>query len=127
MAGLSRLEYGGEVEIIVIDNESDEKETQDYLAELAASGVTVTQHHGPFNFSAMNNEAAKAAGGELLCFLNNDIEMHDGAWLEAMVRHAMRRGVGAVGALLQYPDGTVQHAGVAVGTGNAAGHTYRGL
>lgn len=126
MAGLSRLEYGGEVEIIVIDNESDEKETQDYLAELAASGVTVTQHHGPFNFSAMNNEAAKAAGGELLCFLNNDIEMHDGSWLEAMVRHALRPGVGAVGALLQYPDGTVQHAGVTVGTGNAAGHVYRG-
>jgi len=126
MAGLSRLEYGGDVEIMVIDNESDERETQDYLAELASSGVTVTQRHGPFNFSAMNNEATKAASGELLCFLNNDVEMHDGSWLEAMVRHALRPGVGAVGALLQYPDGTVQHAGVAVGTGNAAGHVYRG-
>lgn len=74
----------------------------------------------------MINRAAKRATGELLCLLNNDIEMHDGDWLEAMVRHAIRPGVGAVGALLQYADGTVQHAGVSIGTGNAAGHAYRG-
>lgn len=127
MAGLSRLEYGGGVEIIVVDNDSDEPASRDYLGQLAKDGVTIIQHSGPFNFSAMNNRAAEIATGEILCLLNNDIEMHDGAWLEAMVRHAMRPGVGAVGALLQYPDGTVQHAGVAVGTGNAAGHIYRGL
>lgn len=127
MTGLSRLEYDGEVEITVVDNESDEPATRDYLDELAAAGVQIIRHSGPFNFSAMNNRAAAAATGEILCLLNNDIEMHDGGWLEAMVCHAMRPGVGAVGALLQYPDGTVQHAGVAVGTGNAAGHVYRGI
>ena len=126
MAGLSRLEYGGDVEIIVIDNESDDLATLDYLAELASKGITVIHHPGRFNFSAMNNRAAEVSTGELLCLLNNDIEMHDGAWLEAMVRHAMRPGTGAVGALLQYPDGTVQHAGVSIGTGSAAGHVYRG-
>ena len=72
----------------------------------------------------MNNLAAAAETGEILCLLNNDIEMHDGGWLEAMVCHAMRPGVGAVGALLQYPDGTVQHAGVAVGTGNFGGRSW---
>lgn len=126
MAGLSRLEYGGDVEIIVIDNESDDLATLDYLAELASEGITVIHHPGRFNFSSMNNRAAEVASGELLCLLNNDIEMHDGAWLEAMVRHAIRPGTGAVGALLQYPDGTVQHAGVSIGTGSAAGHVYRG-
>lgn len=126
MTGLSRLEYGGELEIMVIDNDSDDMATLDYLAQLSRSGVLVIRHPGPFNFSAMNNRAAEAATGELLCLLNNDVEMHDGAWLEAMVRHAMRPSTGAVGALLQYPDGTVQHAGVSVGTGSAAGHVYRG-
>jgi len=126
MAGLLRLEYGGETEIIIIDNGSDDEATLDYLAELASEGIIVIHYPGPFNFSAMNNRAAALATGEILCLLNNDVEMHDGAWLEAMVRHAMRPDTGAVGALLQYPDGTVQHAGVSVGTGNAAGHVYRG-
>ena len=126
MAGISRLEYSGEMELIVIDNESDDPATLDYLAQLEREGIVVIRHPGPFNFSAMNNRAAEAATGEMLCLLNNDVEMHDGVWLQAMVRHAMRPGVGAVGALLQYPDGTVQHAGVTVGTGGAAGHVYRG-
>lgn len=127
ITGLSSLDYDGAVEIIVIDNDSDEPETLDYLDQLAESGVAVIRYSGPFNFSAMNNRAAAEATGEVLCLLNNDIEMHSGTWLDAMVRHAMRPSVGAVGALLQYPDGTVQHAGVSVGTGNAAGHVYRGI
>ena len=126
MTGISRLEYGGDMEIIIIDNESDDPAALDYLAQLESDGVIVIRHPGPFNFSAMNNGAAGVATGELLCLLNNDVEMHDGRWLEAMVRHAMRPGTGAVGALLQYPDGTVQHAGVSIGTGEAAGHVYRG-
>jgi len=126
MGGISRLEYSGELEIIVIDNESDDEETLEYLAHLECEGIIVIRQPGPFNFSAMNNMAARAATGEILCLLNNDVEMHDGIWLQAMVRHAMRPGIGAVGALLQYPDGTVQHAGVTIGTGDAAGHVYRG-
>ena len=127
MHGLSKVEYAGGIETIVIDNDSDEPETIEYLDQLRRSGTIVIDHPGPFNFSAMNNRAARIATGELLCLLNNDIEMRDGAWLDSMARHAMRPGVGAVGALLQYPDGTVQHAGVSIGTGNAAGHVYRGV
>lgn len=125
--GLSQVEYGGGIETIVIDNDSDDPETIEYLDHLRRDGTVVIGHPGPFNFSAMNNQAAGIATGGLLCLLNNDIEMRDGAWLESMARHAMRPGVGAVGALLQYPDGTVQHAGVSIGTGNAAGHVYRGI
>jgi GT2 family glycosyltransferase len=127
MSGLSQLDYAGGVEVIVIDNESDDPATLAYLDRLEGEGVMVLRHPGAFNFSAMNNRAARAATGELLCLLNNDIEMHDRDWLKSMALHAMRPGVGAVGALLQYPDGTVQHAGVTVGTGEAAGHVYRGI
>lgn len=127
MTGLSRVEYDGEIEIMVIDNESNDAATLDYLAQLEGEGVIVIRYPGPFNFSAMNNQAARMATGALLCLLNNDIEMHDGFWLEAMVRHAIRPRTGAVGALLQYPDGTVQHAGVSIGTGEAAGHVHRGI
>lgn len=125
--GLFALDYAGPIEIIVIDNDSDDAATAEYLEQLRGNGVTVLRHPGPFNFSAMNNRAAKLASGELLCLLNNDIEMENSSWLEAMVRHAIRPGTGAVGALLKYPDGTVQHAGVSVGTGDAAGHVYRGI
>ena len=125
--GLARLDYTGPIEIIVIDNDSDDSATVDYLARLQKDGVTILRYPGPFNFSAMNNRAAKAASGEVLCFLNNDVEMDNGSWLEPMVRHAMRPGTGAVGALLSYPDGSVQHAGISIGTGDAAGHVYRGL
>lgn len=127
LGGLLGLRYAGPIEIIVIDNDSEDPATIEYLGRLQEEGIAVVRHPGPFNFSAMNNRAAKLATGELLCLLNNDIEMDDGCWLEAMVRHAMRPGTGAVGALLQYPDGTVQHAGVSVGIGDAAGHVYRGI
>jgi GT2 family glycosyltransferase len=127
IGGLAGLDYAGPIEIIVIDNDSDDSATVDYLARLQEDGVTILRYPGPFNFSAMNNRAAKAASGEVLCFLNNDVEMDNGSWLEPMVRHAMRPGTGAVGALLSYPDGSVQHAGISIGTGDAAGHVYRGL
>lgn len=127
VAGLLRLDYAGAIEIIVIDNDSDDSATVEYLARLQTEGVMVVHHPGPFNFSAMNNRAAKLASGDLLCFLNNDIEMNDSYWLEAMVHYAMRPHTGAVGALLKYPDGTVQHAGVSIGTGDAAGHVHRGI
>jgi GT2 family glycosyltransferase len=127
IGGLGELDYAGPIEIFVIDNDSNDSATIHYLAQLQREGVTVLRYPGAFNFSAMNNRAANAASGEVLCFLNNDVEMDNGSWLEPMVRHAMRPGTGAVGALLSYPDGSVQHAGISIGTGDAAGHVYRGL
>jgi GT2 family glycosyltransferase len=73
------------------------------------------------------NGAARSARGNFLCLLNNDIEMVGSGWLDAMMRHARRPGTGAVGALLLYPDHTIQHAGVAIGVGGAAGHVHRGV
>ena len=112
---------------IVIDNDSDDAATLAYLADLAASGIAVLRFPGPFNFSAMNNAAAGMARGDYLCFLNNDIEMPAPGWLAPMVAQAQRADVGAVGARLLYPDGSVQHAGVVLGVGGGAGHAHRYL
>jgi GT2 family glycosyltransferase len=127
LSSLARLTYPGNVEIIIVDNGSSDLSTLALLeAEQAAGRIKVLRDDGGFNFARLNNRAAAMARGELLCLFNNDVEALDGDFLSAMVRHATRPGVGAVGAQLLYPDGSIQHAGVSIGTGNAAGHTQRG-
>lgn len=127
IAGISKLEYPGCVELIIADNSSEEPETLAYFNEFSNGIGKVIDCAGPFNFSTIVNRAATQAGGQLLCLLNNDVEPLDGTWLERLVRQAVRPGVGAVGAMLLYPDGSIQHAGVALGVGGAAGHIYRSL
>ena len=123
--GLRRVNYPN-VETIVIDNGSDDPEAISYLRQLEADGAIVLSLPGPFNFSLLNNEAVKRARGEMLCFLNNDVEMlNDTDWLSLLVRQALRPDIGAVGARLLYPDGTVQHAGVCTGIGGGAAHAHR--
>ena len=117
-----------DLELIVADNDSRQPETLRYMDEIAADPrVRVVRWPHPFNYSAINNFAAGHASGEYLCLLNNDIEVLEPQWLDEMVREAVQPGVGAVGARLLYPDRTIQHAGVAIGIGNAAGHAHRGL
>lgn len=113
------------IELIVVNNDSDDIGTLRYLESLAAQGVTVLDLAGPFNFSALNNAAAAASRSDLLCFLNNDIEVTDPDWLALLAPHAVREDIGAVGARLLYPDGSVQHAGVVTGVGGGAGHAHR--
>uniref|UniRef100_E1TAA7 Glycosyl transferase family 2 n=1 Tax=Burkholderia sp. (strain CCGE1003) TaxID=640512 RepID=E1TAA7_BURSG len=113
-------------EIIVIDNGSDEQATLDYLDTLkSAANIRVIRDDRPFNYSALNNMAIASANGELIGLINNDIEVITDTWLEEMVSIAIQPGVGAVGAKLLYPDGTVQHAGVVTGLGGVAGHAHR--
>ena len=79
----------------------------------------------PFNYSRVNNWAARQASGEVLLFLNNDTQVINNDWLEQMLQFVMRPDVGAVGAKLYYPDDSIQHAGVIVGVGGVAGHGYK--
>ena len=122
--GLKRTAYA-KLDVIIVDNESDEEETLAYLRELEREGFAVLRIPGPFNYSALNNRAVKHATGELLCFLNNDVEMMDPDWLTMLVLWAREPEFGAVGARLLYPDGTVQHAGVFTGIGGGAAHAHR--
>ena len=114
-------------EIIVLDNDSSERETLDYLAEIETDPrVRVIRWPHPFNYSAINNFGAGHARGEVIGLLNNDIEVITPSWLTEMVGHALRPEIGVVGAMLYYPDDTIQHAGVVLGIGGVAGHTYVG-
>ncbi|WP_242109642.1 glycosyltransferase family 2 protein [Luteimonas aquatica] len=114
-------------EILVVDNQSGEPETLAYLDELRDSGAArVLAYDAPFNYSAINNWAVGQADGEILCLLNNDIEVISEEWLEEMAGHAWRPEVGAVGAMLYYPDDRIQHAGVILGVGGVANHAYAG-
>ena len=113
-------------ELLLIDNGSRDPATLAYLAELAERpGVRLLRRPGPFNYAAFNNEAAQLARGEVLAFLNNDVEALRPGWLRAMVAEAVRPGIGAVGARLLFDDGSVQHAGVLLGIGGIAGHAHK--
>jgi GT2 family glycosyltransferase len=114
-------------EILVVDNHSVEPETLAYFESLASEPrVTVLRYPHPFNYSAINNFAVRHATGEVLCLLNNDIEVITPGWLEEMVAQALRPRIGAVGAMLYYPDDSIQHAGVLLGFSGVAGHLYAG-
>ena len=118
------------LEILVVDNGSTEPEFEDLLQRWGASlgsRFGVLCDPSPFNWSQLNNRGAAGATGDLLLFLNNDIEAQRPGWLDAMAAQALRPAVGAVGALLHYPDGTLQHAGVVVGMHGGADHAYRHL
>lgn len=116
------------IEIVIADNNSVERETLAYLADVQHDPrVKVVRWPLPYNYSAVNNFAVTHASGAYLCLLNNDTEVIDPEWLSHMIAEAVRPEVGAVGARLLYPDGSIQHAGVVVGIGNAAGHAHRGL
>lgn len=126
IAGLGSADYP-DLEVIVVDNDSDDPAALDFLERLQERGIRVLRHPGPFNYSAINNRAVAEATGELVCLLNNDVAMLSADWLRIMVTQALRDDVGAVGAQLLYPDGRIQHAGVVIGVGNAAGHAHRFL
>jgi GT2 family glycosyltransferase len=113
-------------ELIIVDNSSIEPETKDLLAQYEADGILILKHPDVFNYSAICNFAATKATGEYLCFLNNDTEVVSRYWLNSMVEHAAISGTGLVGAVLSYPNGAIQHMGIALGYTGIAGHPYRG-
>ncbi|WJT03720.1 glycosyltransferase family 2 protein [Leclercia adecarboxylata] len=116
------------IEIMVMDNQSDDPDTLAYFGYITQEyGVRVIAWDHPFNYSAINNAGVREATGELICLLNNDTEVINPQWLDEMVSHLLRPGVGIVGARLFYGDGRVQHAGDAVGPGGCADHFHSGL
>lgn len=115
-------------DLLIVDNQSNQPETLDYLAMIGArERVTVLRYDAPFNYSAINNWAARHTKGEVLGLVNDDIEVLSPDWLDEMASQAWRPDVGAVGAMLYFPDGRIQHAGVILGLGGIADHAYAGL
>jgi GT2 family glycosyltransferase len=122
---LKKTDYPN-LEILVVDNDSKEAITLNWLTELdhQESRVRILQYPGDFNYSLINNQAVQATDSELILLLNNDIRVLTPDWLQQMVATIALPRVGAVGAKLLYPDGSLQHAGVILGLGpdEIAGH-----
>ena len=115
-------------ELLLVDNQSAELETDTYLRSLAAErGVRVIRYDKPFNYSRINNFAAQHARGNILVFLNNDTEVISADWMDELAGDASQPGIGAVGAMLYFADGSIQHGGVVVGLNGLAGHLFSGL
>lgn len=115
-------------EVVVIDNGSTEEKTAKIIADWKSREphrFRCCRYDIPFNYPRINNYAVSQAKGDYLLFLNNDTETVTPDWIDAMVEQAQRPSIGAVGALLLYPDNTIQHAGVVAGIGIAAGHSHR--
>ena len=116
-------------EIIVIENNSTDPATFAYYekAKQRYDGLkVVTYPEKCFNFSGINNFGRKAAAGDYLLLLNNDVEVRNGDWLTELLRQCAHKGGAAIcGAMLYYPDETLQHAGVITGLGGYAGHSHK--
>lgn len=113
-------------EVLLVDNQSDCSESKALFKQLELAGkVRLLTFDAPFNYSAINNMAAKHAKGDVLLLLNNDVEAINPDWLREMISHAIRPDIGCVGAKLYYPDGRLQHAGVITGLGGVAGHSHK--
>ena len=117
-----------DLDFLLVDNGSSDLETLTLVERLSKTeGVGVLHDARPFNWARLNNIAAREAGGEVLLFLNNDIQALRTGWLDALAAHALRTDVGAAGARLLYPNRRVQHCGLVIGLNGAAGHPLAGL
>ena len=123
---LHRTDYSN-LELLIVDNGSIEPATLTLFDRLTHedSRVGILRHPGPFNYSALNNAAAREARGEVLLLLNNDIAVIESGWLHELVSHAVRPDVGIVGAKLLYADEQVQHGGVVLGPNGQMIHAHR--
>jgi O-antigen biosynthesis protein len=115
LESVERLTTYRNYELLIIDNNSRDSATLEYFASIPHRVIPFRE---PFNYSRINNFAVSQAEGEYVLLLNDDTEVISGGWLEAMLEHAQRPEVGAVGARLLYPDGRIQHAGVILGVGS---------
>jgi GT2 family glycosyltransferase len=123
---LYRTDYSN-IELLIIDNGSIEPAMVALLDRLAGEDrrVRILRLPGPFNYSLLNNAAARAAKGEVMLLLNNDMDVIESDWLREMVSHALRPDVGIVGAKLIYTNETIQHGGVVLGPRGQITHLHR--
>jgi GT2 family glycosyltransferase len=114
-------------EIIAVSNNSRSSETFTLIHELEEKSPRFhcVEFNEEFNFSRVVNYGVSKSKGEYLIILNNDIEIISWDWIEAMLEHAQREEIGAVGAKLLYPNNTIQHAGIIIGLGGYAGHSHK--
>jgi len=117
-------------EIIGVSNNSEDPKTFEEMERWRSTDprIRFVEHDVPFNYSGINNYAVREhAKGEYVLLLNNDVEIITPDWIESLLEFAQRPDVGVVGALLYYPDGHIQHAGIILGIGGVGGHSHKRL
>ncbi len=113
-------------EILILDNQSQRAETFAFFREISKnSRVRIIKYDFPFNFSGINNYGATFANGEILGFINNDVEVINPEWLTELATHVCRKEIGCVGAKLYFENDTIQHGGIILGVGGIAGHSHK--
>ena len=115
-------------EVLIVDNGSVRQEMKDLFDRwkaLETDRFRVVSIDIPFNYSRLNNEGVRHARGDILVLLNDDIEVISANWLEEMAGQVQRESIGAVSAVLLYPDDTIQHAGLILGVGGVANHGHK--
>ncbi|MDR6878743.1 glycosyltransferase [Bacillus sp. 3255] len=113
-------------QVYIIDNDSDDQETLEYLASMPHTVLKISNPNGKFSYAYINNQAVKSVKEDYVLFLNNDTEVINPRWLSQMVGYLSIKGVGAVGARLLFPDGRLQHAGITHGYYNGmAGPSFK--
>jgi GT2 family glycosyltransferase len=130
---IEKSSYPGRVEVLVINNDSDDPATLHYLDQLQSSPLPssrikhrIISWPGRFNYAAINNHGVEQCQGDVVVLLNNDTAVITHDWLEELISLAIRPEVGCVGPKLLYGDGTLQHAGLITGIGGSAGHAFKG-
>ena len=115
-------------ELLIINNNSKKRGTLNYLENLEknySNEIKVIDYKGNFNYSKINNYAFNFAKGNVMLFLNNDVEFLSPNWGYELFSNAIRPRIGCVGSKLLYPNKTIQHAGVVLGIHNSAGHSHK--
>ena len=124
----TQTDYPTRLDIVIVDNGADPSELEKVITDAQANlDIRVISRSGPFNFSYLVNQGVAQARGEIVVLLNDDVVPISPSWLKRMVNSAMDDRAGAVGARLLNTDGTIQHAGVALGLCGLCGHMWRGL
>ena len=123
---IERLTRHRAYEILIIDNESQDPETLDYLSGTGHRVIPFATPSG-FSFAEIVNFAVAQTRTEYFVLLNNDTEVIAPEWLDEMIGYGRLKGVGAVGAKLLYADGRIQHAGVILGVHGLTGHACQPL
>jgi GT2 family glycosyltransferase len=113
-----------QAQLLIVDNDSSDPDTLAYLLDLERHGAAVLRVPGEFNLPRLNNYGVKATSGKVICLLNSNVRALDNRWLDEMLSRLADQDVGAVGALLVWPSGVVEHGGVVLGPNFATTHAF---
>ena len=114
------------VRCIVVDSRPcDRPSGLEQLSIEAKERLQILEWNRDFNYAAVNNMASEQVDTPLMLLLNDDTLPLTPSWLEDLVSVIEWTGAEVVGAQLRYPDGRIQHGGVALGPRGTADHMYR--